>query len=145
MGDASQHIEHGIEILSYLDPSVAREIAFGLRQQRIVLGDPAATDRPILLVTHFPPHAVIPRHHHREVFADVVVQGSSNIDGEWFGAGTIRWFPAGAVYGPVEAGPDGCTLLEIYVDQPGMEVTFDEATLTDEQRAQIGRRTSDRS
>jgi hypothetical protein len=34
------------------------------------------------------------------------------------------------MYGPVEAGPDGCVLLEFYVDAPGFKTEIDCASLT---------------
>src|SRR4051794_33887787 len=97
-------IENGIKILSYIDTSDFPEVGFGLKQKRIVLGDdPNAKNRPLFLITHFPPNAVLPRHYHGDVFVDAVVQGSSKMDGQWFEAGTVRWFPKEAMYGPVEA------------------------------------------
>lgn len=132
-------IENGIKILSYIDTSDFPEVGFGLKQKRIVLGDPDAKDRPLFLITHFPPHAVLPRHFHGDVFVDAVVQGSSKIDGQWFEAGTVRWFPKNAMYGPVEAGPDGCILLEFYVNQPGLNTVMDDDALTDDMRAELDR------
>jgi hypothetical protein len=130
-------IANGIEILSYVDTSDFFEVPFGLKQKRIVLGDEGDESRPILYLTHFPPHAVLPRHYHGDVFVDAVVQGSSKIDGEWFEAGTVRYFPSKAMYGPIEAGPDGCILLEFYVSQPGFNTTIDQDALTDDMKAEI--------
>jgi hypothetical protein len=132
-------IENGIKIFSYIDTSDFPEVGFGLKQKRFALGEEGDSSRPLFLVTHFPPHAVLPRHYHGDVFMDAVVQGSSKIDGEWFEAGTVRWFPAKAMYGPIEAGADGCILLEFYVDQPGFATVIDEDALTDEARAEIAR------
>jgi hypothetical protein len=136
----SHQIENGIDISSYVDTSDFPEVAFGLKQKRIVLGAEGDPTRPLLLITHFPPHALLPRHFHGDVFVDAVVQGSSKIDGEWFPAGTVRWFPAQAMYGPVEAGPDGCILLEFYVDQPGFATTIDQDALTEDMKAELASR-----
>jgi hypothetical protein len=125
--------------MSYLDPEACTETAFGLRQRRIILGDEGDPTRPILLITHFPPNVVTPRHSHGDVFVDAVVQGSCNSVGEWNEAGTVRWFPAKVTYGHVMSGPEGCILLEFYVDQPGFAVTVDQDALTEDMRVEIGR------
>jgi hypothetical protein len=132
-------LANGIKVLSYVDFSEFPEVGFGLRQKRFTLGNEGDPTRPVFLVTHFPPNAVLPRHYHQDVFMDAVVAGSSNIAGEWHEAGTVRWFPAQAMYGPVVAGPAGCTLLEFYVDEPGFRTTLDEAALTDDMKAELGR------
>jgi hypothetical protein len=130
-------IENGIQVHSYLHPEEFPEVGFGLHQKRFTLGDESDMTRPLLIVTEFPPDAVLPRHYHGDVFMDAVVRGSSIIDGETHPAGTVRWFPAQAMYGPVIAGPEGCTLLEFYVSQPGFQTTLDEEALTDEMRAEL--------
>jgi len=130
-------LENGIQVLSYLDTSDFPTIPFGLKQKRFTLGEEGDGTRPLLLVTHFPPHAVLPRHFHGDVFMDAVVAGSSKIDGIWHEAGTVRWFPAKAMYGPVQAGPDGCILLEFYVDEPGFRTTLDQDALTDDMKAEL--------
>jgi hypothetical protein len=133
-------LPNGIEVMSYLDPESCPETAFGLRQRRIVLGKEGDPTRPILFITHFPPNAVTPRHSHGDVFVDAVVQGSCNSVGEWNEAGAVRWFPANAVYGHVMSGPEGCILLEFYVDEPGFAVTVDEDALTEEMKKEIASR-----
>jgi hypothetical protein len=132
-------LENGIKVLSCVDTDDFPEVGFGLRQKVFTLGEEGDKTRPLLLITRFPPNAVLPRHYHQDVFMDAVVAGSSNIAGEWHEAGTVRWFPAKAMYGPVVAGPDGCTLLEFYVDDPGFRTTLDDDALTDEMRAELTR------
>ena len=132
-------LENGIKVLSYLDVSEFPEVGFGLKQKMFTLGDEGDHTRPLFLVTQFPPNAVLPRHYHQDVFMDAVVAGSSNIAGEWHEAGTVRWFPAKAMYGPVVAGPEGCTLLEFYVNDPGFRTTLDEVALTDDMKAELVR------
>lgn len=130
-------LPNGVEVSTYLDPSTFPETAFGLRQKRITLGAEGDPTRPILMVTHFPPNVVTPRHSHGDVFVDAVVQGSCNSVGEWHETGTVRWFPANAMYGHVMSGPEGCILLEFYVDAPGFEVTVDEAALTEDMKREL--------
>jgi hypothetical protein len=123
-------IENGIQVHQYGAPPPA---GGAIEQDRFVLGDDGDPGRPIMIVTRFPPGAKLPRHHHGDVFMDAVVQGASRFgDQEWHHAGTVRWFPARAVYGPVEAGPEGCVLLEFYVDRAGFKTTLELASLTPE-------------
>jgi len=130
-------LPNGVEVSSFLDTTDWPGSGFGLRQRRIILGDPNDPTRPILVLTHFPPNAVLPRHFHGDTFVDAVVEGTSTIEGETHGPGTVRVFPKHAMYGPVLAGPEGCVLLEFYVDAPGFATTLDLPSLTDEMRADL--------
>jgi hypothetical protein len=132
-------LPNGVEVMSFLDTSDYLDVGFGLKQKRVILGEPGDPTRPIFILTHFPPNAVLPRHYHGDVFVDAVVQGSSNIEGEWHEAGTVRWFPAKAMYGPITAGPEGCILLEYYVDQPGFATVQDQDALTEDMKAEMVR------
>jgi hypothetical protein len=124
-------IANGIQVHSYEAPPTE---GTALVQQRFTLGVEDDPDRPLLLITRFPPNVKLPRHYHGDVFMDAVVMGSSRFgeDGGWHHAGTVRWFPAKAMYGPVEAGPEGCTLLEFYVNAAGLKTTLDRKSLTPE-------------
>jgi hypothetical protein len=133
----SHQLPNGIEVSSFLDTSDWPEIAFGLRQRRIVMGAEGDATRPILVLTHFPPNAVLPRHFHGKTFIDAVVAGTSTMEGETHGAGTVRVFPDEVMYGPVVAGPEGCVLLEFYVDAPGFATTLDLPALTEDMRAEL--------
>jgi len=44
----------------------------------------------------------------------VIVAGSLLVDGEVLGPGDVMATPAGEMYGPHVAGPDGCTTVEIF-------------------------------
>jgi hypothetical protein len=135
----SHTLANGIKVETFLDTSDFRETGFGLKQKRYTLGEEGDETRPIFLITYFPPNAVLPRHHHGDVFMDVVVQGTSNLEGETHGPGTVRWFPKECDYGHITAGPEGCTLLEFYTDQPGFAVTIDQDALTDDMKAEMAR------
>jgi hypothetical protein len=127
-------LPNGIEVYSYEDHDAWTEVPFGLRQKRFTLGEDGDPTRPIFIMTYFPPNAVLPRHYHGDVFMDIVVQGTSNMEGETHGPGTVRYFPEKCMYGHITAGPEGCTLLEIYVNQPGFQTTIDQDALTDEMK-----------
>jgi hypothetical protein len=140
-GGAVHEITNGIQVQDFNDWEEYPEIAFGLKQKRFYLGEEGDPTRPLFIITHFPPGAVLPRHHHEDVFMDVVVQGTSHFGGEdeVHGPGTVRWFPAKADYGHITAGPEGCILLEFYVDTPGFATTQDVDALTDEMKAEMAR------
>ena len=133
----SHQLPNGIDVSSFTDASDWPVIAFGLRQRRVVLGAEGDPTRPILVLTHFPPNAVLPRHFHGDTFVDAVVAGTSTMEGETHATGTLRTFPAECMYGPVVAGPEGCVLLEFYVDGPGFATTLDAQALTDDMRAEL--------
>jgi anti-sigma factor ChrR (cupin superfamily) len=135
----SHNLPNGTEVSSFLDTSDWPTIAFGLKQKRLVLGEENDPTRPILILTHFPPGAVLPRHYHGDTFVDAVVQGTSNMEGETHEAGTVRVFPPKAMYGPITAGDDGCVLLEFYVDGPGFQTTIDQDALTDDMKVELAR------
>jgi hypothetical protein len=87
---------------------------------------------PTLAVTKFPPNVVLPRHAHPSPFVDAVVAGSILIEGEEHHVGTVRRLAGGVVYGPVQSGPDGCTLLEFYAHEDGRWADIDPADYVDE-------------
>ncbi len=130
-------IENGIKLFNFMDTSDFPGTATGLRQKRFYLGDEGDPDVPIVLVTHFPPNGVLPRHYHGGVFVDVVVEGLSIIDGEECPAGTLRWFPAKAMYGPIVAGPEGCVFVEFYINQAGFQTTLDWDSMPDDLRERL--------
>jgi hypothetical protein len=130
-------IENGIKLINFMDASNFPSAAFGLRQTRFYLGDEGDPNVPLVLVTHFPPNGVLPRHYHADVFVDAVVQGTSIIDGEECHAGTLRWFPAKATYGPVIAGPEGCVFLEFYTSEAGLQTTLEWSTMADDLKADL--------
>jgi len=125
-----EELPNGIRLYQY---GTAPKEGATVVQERFTLGEEGDPTRPIVMITRFPPGVKLPRHYHGGVFMDAVVEGSSRFgDGPWHHAGTVRWFPAKAMYGPVEAGPEGCVFLEFYIDAPGFKTTIDRASLTPE-------------
>ena len=44
--------------------------------------------------------------------------------GKWYGPGDIRLQEKGSVYGPEEASPEGCFMLNIFADRRGLYPTL---------------------
>jgi anti-sigma factor ChrR (cupin superfamily) len=106
----------GITTMSLTDADFV-EVPRGLRQAKMALGD--VDSDPVFLITRMPPNTELPRHHHEAVFVDAIAEGSLTMDGVEYPQGTVRFFPAGAVYGPQLSGPGGCVLLEFYATDKG--------------------------
>jgi hypothetical protein len=68
----------------------------------------------ILLVKYEPGSYVAPHYHHAD-YCSVVVQGSIEVTRRNHEVGSIRVVNAGTVYGPLIAGPEGCTVIEFFV------------------------------
>lgn len=70
---------------------------------------------PWIVPNRFPPGCQADNHAHNFDTIYYILKGSMTFnDGSgWFEAGDLRWVRAGHVYGPEEAGPDGCEFLLI--------------------------------
>jgi mannose-6-phosphate isomerase-like protein (cupin superfamily) len=70
---------------------------------------------PWVLAMRWEPGAYADAHVHDYDTIYVVVSGSFTFhDGTgWYQAGDVRWCRAGTTYGPEEAGPEGCDLLNV--------------------------------
>ncbi len=60
-----------------------------------------------------------PAHYHRTHYMSVIVAGSLRVGRTWYRTGDIRVQEEGSVYGPEEAGPAGCTMINIFADRRG--------------------------
>lgn len=68
-----------------------------------------------IMVVKYEPGAYVAPHYHHADYCSVVVQGSMEVTRRTHGTGSIRVVNAGTVYGPLIAGPDGCTVIEFFV------------------------------
>jgi hypothetical protein len=76
--------------------------------------------RGIVLALDYPPGFRLPSHKHSCGHVEVVLAGSLDVGGRHEVAGDIRVVPAGAGYGPLVAGPDGCRVLEFFPDRSSL-------------------------
>jgi quercetin dioxygenase-like cupin family protein len=67
----------------------------------------------ILIVKYEPGSHVEPHYHHAD-YCSIVVEGSIEVTRRSHGVGSMRVVNAGTVYGPLIAGPDGCTVIEVF-------------------------------
>lgn len=92
--------------------------------------------RPGLLVLYarYDPGMYVERHGHRSDHVVYVLSGEIRVGGELCAAGTNLVLDEGAVFGPIEAGPQGALLLEIMTGDP-RAVPADRAAFAAECRA----------
>jgi hypothetical protein len=81
---------------------------------------------PWIVPNHFPPNVKAGTHSHNFDTVYVITKGSLNFnDGlGWLVPGDVRWVRAGTIYGPEEAGPDGCEF--ILISQGPIEVIWED-------------------
>jgi hypothetical protein len=99
---------------------------FGLQIRHFVMGDPDEAKTPTAAVLKMPGGYVLPRHAHPCERLEVIVAGSLQVGDEVLVPGDVMATPAGEMYGPHIAGPDGCTTVEIFSSVRGNgNITFD--------------------
>jgi hypothetical protein len=72
----------------------------------------------VVAQSHLPTHRYEP-HWHNSHYVSIILSGSFRVGRKWYHAGDIRMQEAGSVYGPEEAGPEGCTKVNIFLDRTG--------------------------
>jgi quercetin dioxygenase-like cupin family protein len=68
-----------------------------------------------VMVVKYEPGAYVAPHYHHADYCSVVVEGSIEVTRRTHGVGSIRVVNAGTAYGPLIAGPEGCTVIEFFV------------------------------
>jgi hypothetical protein len=91
-----------------------REYPDGTLSSRFVIGDEGDDTAPIVMRGVFPPNAVVAPHSHSCDYAEIILEGTQQVTRRWHKAGDVRIVKAGTVYGPLVAGPEGCTVLVIF-------------------------------
>jgi hypothetical protein len=77
-------------------------------------------DSAVFSVVRFAPGAQIPVHRHECDYCSVVVKGWLDVGRHREDVGSIRIVTAGTAYGPLVAGPEGCTVLDIFSEGRGV-------------------------
>jgi quercetin dioxygenase-like cupin family protein len=73
-----------------------------------------------MIVVKYDPGARIEPHYHECDYCSIVVEGSIEVTRRVHDVGSVRVVKAGTVYGPLVAGPDGCTVIDIFATgEPG--------------------------
>ncbi len=98
----------------FLKPLQAACEPFGLRIRHFVMGDPDDPGTPSAAVLEMPAGYVLPRHAHPCERLEVIIAGTLLVGDDALVPGDVMTTPAGEMYGPHVAGPDGCTTVEIF-------------------------------
>ncbi|GIX30849.1 MAG: hypothetical protein KatS3mg124_1321 [Porticoccaceae bacterium] len=80
-------------------------------------GEGIGTDPPdgtLILVVHYEPGCVVDAHYHGADYCSIVVEGSLKVAGVEHRVGSMRFVRAGTVYGPLVAGPEGATVIDVF-------------------------------
>lgn len=88
--------------------------SLALRSSQHYIGDQAKGNSVLLTLVYYEPGAEVPAHFHLVDYASLVLEGSIEITRRDETLGALRLVDAGTGYGPLRAGPTGCTVLDIF-------------------------------
>jgi anti-sigma factor ChrR (cupin superfamily) len=74
---------------------------------------------PRVILTNFAPGEVVEPHSHGTNYFEYVVSGEQTVGKTRFGPGDVRFAKAGAGYGPITIGPEGCSVVIVFQDGTG--------------------------
>lgn len=83
------------------------------------LMDEDDTSSPLVILTKFAPGEVVDPHTHGTNYFEYVVEGEQTVGKTRFGPGDVRFATAGAGYGPIVIGPEGCTVVIVFQEATG--------------------------
>jgi hypothetical protein len=72
--------------------------------------DPAT----LILVVKYDAGAEVGVHYHGCDYCSIVVEGSIEVTRRVHGVGSMRFVKANTAYGPLKAGPEGCTVIDVF-------------------------------
>lgn len=87
----------------------------GSRTASFLLGD--EDDGPLVTLYDVPATYQYEAHTHRCHYMSIIVRGSLQVGKKWYHAGDIRLQEHGSVYGPEQAGPEGCLMINIFANR----------------------------
>jgi hypothetical protein len=67
-----------------------------------------------MLVVKYAPGCHVAPHYHGADYCSIVVAGSIEVTRHTHEVGSMRFVNAGTTYGPLVAGPEGCTVVDIF-------------------------------
>jgi Cupin len=67
-----------------------------------------------IVIAKYEPGAVVGPHYHHADYCSLVVEGSIEITRREHTVGSMRVVNAGTTYGPLVAGPEGCTMVDVF-------------------------------
>lgn len=90
-----------------------------LRASLHVLGQADDDTAPVAVIVRIPPNTPLPRHAHVAHRLEVLIEGSLLEDGVEYHPGDVMTAGTREFYGPMAAGPDGATTVEIFSARTG--------------------------
>jgi hypothetical protein len=90
------------------------EVRPGFKRTHLILGREDDHDAARVYWAKDPPGVVWDPQSHGCDMVISYLQGSQKVGDKWFHAGDARIVKAGTVYGPIEAGPEGSTVVIIF-------------------------------
>jgi hypothetical protein len=89
----------------------------GSRTLMVSMGD--SEDAALIAFYHVPSTYRFEPHAHHSHYITYIISGAMRVGRTWYGPGDIRIQEEGSVYGPEEAGPDGCTMINMFANRRG--------------------------
>jgi hypothetical protein len=85
-----------------------------LKHSSVHLGVEERGAAATVLIVKYEPGAQVGPHYHHADYCSVVVEGSIEVTRRNHTVGSMRVVNAGTAYGPLVAGPEGCTVIEFF-------------------------------
>ena len=85
-----------------------------LQYARFTLGVDERGAATTMLVVKYAPGCRVETHYHGADYCSIVVEGSIEVTRHTHEVGSMRFVNAGTAYGPLVAGPEGCTVVDIF-------------------------------
>jgi hypothetical protein len=121
---------------SWDDPTLEwHESPSGIRSVFIGMGSGDGDDEPMAALIQFPSGHVVRPHNHTSEYCSTILNGSMRVTGRAHGPGAVRFVGAKTGYGPLVAGDEGCTILEVFAHRSGVLANY--FKLTDAERRSI--------
>ncbi len=88
----------------------------GIQTSLYRVGLPDEPSSPTVFKVYYPPDCLIEAHTHECDYTEILLEGTQKVGATWHRAGDIRIGLANRGYGPLLAGPEGCTVLFFFAD-----------------------------
>lgn len=90
----------------------------GIQYARYLM-DEDDTSAPLIILSKFDPGETVEPHTHGSNYFEYVIAGEQTVGKTVFRPGDIRFAKAGAGYGPITIGAEGCTVLIVFQNATG--------------------------
>lgn len=78
------------------------------------LGGNGLDNEATVSVIRYWPGSEVPVHFHTVDYCSIVVEGSIEVTRRVYQPGSMRFVRANTAYGPLKAGPEGCTVIDFF-------------------------------